>query len=157
MVRPQVADGGTASRYGGLLRIHWISSRGQLTRGGPPAWGLGEVLTTPHHKKLPSYKSLVSLQKYTSSRLHDTASKETALFSHHYEDLRTSNFIYWCIIFFILKSCTNDLRKWRAIRTTLQIQRTAGHLNSHTRSYSKTSMHHFSGGWKTKTIYMGKQ
>ena len=26
---------------------HWISSRGQLTSGGPPAWGLGEVLTTP--------------------------------------------------------------------------------------------------------------
>ena len=24
-----------------------ISSRGQPTRGGPPAWGLGEVLTTP--------------------------------------------------------------------------------------------------------------
>jgi hypothetical protein len=23
------------------------SSRGQPTRGGPPAWGLGEVLTTP--------------------------------------------------------------------------------------------------------------
>ena len=21
--------------------------------GGPPAWGLGEVLTTPHHKKYP--------------------------------------------------------------------------------------------------------
>jgi hypothetical protein len=20
--------------------------------GGPPAWGLGEVLTTPHHKKV---------------------------------------------------------------------------------------------------------
>jgi len=24
-----------------------IISRGQPTRGGPPAWGLGEVLTTP--------------------------------------------------------------------------------------------------------------
>jgi hypothetical protein len=22
------------------------------TRGGHPAWGLGEVLTTPHHKEL---------------------------------------------------------------------------------------------------------
>jgi hypothetical protein len=29
-----------------------ISSRGQPTRGGPPAWGLGEVLTTPHRKNL---------------------------------------------------------------------------------------------------------
>jgi len=28
-----------------------ISSRGQPTRGGPPAWGLGEVLTAPPCKK----------------------------------------------------------------------------------------------------------
>jgi hypothetical protein len=34
-------------RYGGQLRIYWISCRGQPTRGGPPAWGLGKVLTTP--------------------------------------------------------------------------------------------------------------
>ena len=27
------------------------SSRGQPTRGGPPAWGLGEVLTTTLRKK----------------------------------------------------------------------------------------------------------
>jgi hypothetical protein len=26
------------------------SSRGQATRGGPPAWGLGVGLTTPHRK-----------------------------------------------------------------------------------------------------------
>ena len=37
--------------YGGQLWINWISSRGQPTRGGPPAWGLGEVLTTPLRKK----------------------------------------------------------------------------------------------------------
>ena len=30
--------------------MSWISSRGQPTRGGPPAWGLGEVLTTPRCK-----------------------------------------------------------------------------------------------------------
>jgi hypothetical protein len=40
-----------ASRYGGQLRIYWISSRGQPTRGGPPAWGLGGGVTTPHRKK----------------------------------------------------------------------------------------------------------
>ena len=34
-------------RYGGQLLIYRISSRGQPTRGGPPAWGLGKVLTTP--------------------------------------------------------------------------------------------------------------
>jgi hypothetical protein len=37
--------------YGGYLWINWISSRGQPTRSGPPAWGLGEVLTTPLRKK----------------------------------------------------------------------------------------------------------
>jgi hypothetical protein len=29
----------TPSRFGGRLRIYWISSRGQPTRAGPPAWG----------------------------------------------------------------------------------------------------------------------
>ena len=43
-----VAGGGTASRYGGWLRIYLISSRGQQRRGGPPAWGLDEMLTTRH-------------------------------------------------------------------------------------------------------------
>jgi hypothetical protein len=28
----------------------------QPTRGGPPAWGLGELLKTPHRKKLPCYE-----------------------------------------------------------------------------------------------------
>jgi hypothetical protein len=27
-----------------------INSRGQPTRGGPTAWGLGEVLSAAHHK-----------------------------------------------------------------------------------------------------------
>jgi len=26
------------------------------TRGGPPAWGLGEVLTTPHRKNVSCYE-----------------------------------------------------------------------------------------------------
>ena len=41
----------TARRVVGLLKEKrppiW---RRQPTRGGPPAWGLGEVLTTPHLK-----------------------------------------------------------------------------------------------------------
>jgi hypothetical protein len=28
------------------------NNRGQPTRGGPPAWGLGEVVTAPYCKKL---------------------------------------------------------------------------------------------------------
>jgi hypothetical protein len=35
-------------QYGGRLRIYWISSSGKPTSRGPPAWSLGEVLTTPH-------------------------------------------------------------------------------------------------------------
>jgi len=27
-----------------------------MTRGGPPAWGLGEALTTAHHKNVSFYK-----------------------------------------------------------------------------------------------------
>jgi hypothetical protein len=54
MARPRVADGGTASEYGGQLRI---CSCGQPTSGGPKAWGLGEVLTTPHRKELPCYET----------------------------------------------------------------------------------------------------
>jgi len=32
--------------------IYRISSRGQPKRGGPPAWGLGKVLKTPHRKNV---------------------------------------------------------------------------------------------------------
>jgi len=42
-------------QYRGLLRIYWISSRGQPKRGGPTAWGLGEVLTNAHPKNASCY------------------------------------------------------------------------------------------------------
>jgi hypothetical protein len=42
------------------LQIYWISSRGQPTRGVPPAWGLGVELTTPHHKNLTCYEMFQS-------------------------------------------------------------------------------------------------
>jgi hypothetical protein len=42
----------TPSSYGGKLRMYWIYSRGQPSRGGPPAWGLSVGLTTPHRKKI---------------------------------------------------------------------------------------------------------
>jgi hypothetical protein len=41
----------TASRCRRQLRIYWISSHEQPTRGGSPAWGLRVGLTTPHRKK----------------------------------------------------------------------------------------------------------
>jgi len=40
-----------ASRYRGYLQTYWISSYGQPIKGGSPAWGLDEGLTTPHCKK----------------------------------------------------------------------------------------------------------
>jgi len=49
MTRPQVVDGETACN---MLRIYRISSSGQPTRGGLPAWGLGEVLTTPYRENV---------------------------------------------------------------------------------------------------------
>jgi hypothetical protein len=33
-----------------------MEERRQPTRGGPPAWGLGEVLTTPHRKNVSRYE-----------------------------------------------------------------------------------------------------
>ena len=44
------------SMVSGFLWIYWKSSRGQPTRGGPPALGLGEVLTTLHRKNISCYK-----------------------------------------------------------------------------------------------------
>ena len=44
-------------QYGGWLRIYWISSRGDPTRDGPPAWIFGEVLTTPLRKNVSCYIS----------------------------------------------------------------------------------------------------
>jgi len=52
MVRPQVADWGKASSYGGYVWIYSIRSSREPTRGGPPSWGLGVGLTTPHRLTL---------------------------------------------------------------------------------------------------------
>ena len=54
--RSQVVDGGDGLQFGGWLWISWKSGRGQPTRGGPPDWGLSEVLTTPHHKNILCYE-----------------------------------------------------------------------------------------------------
>jgi hypothetical protein len=52
MARPQVADGGDALQFWReAANIYRVSSRGQPTSGGPPAWGLRVGITTPHRKK----------------------------------------------------------------------------------------------------------
>jgi hypothetical protein len=46
-----------SSRYVGYLQMYW-SSRRQPLKGGPPAWRLGEVLTTLLCKTLQFYETL---------------------------------------------------------------------------------------------------
>jgi hypothetical protein len=41
-----------ASRYGRQLKNILNKQSRTADKGGPPAWGLGEVLTTPHHRNL---------------------------------------------------------------------------------------------------------
>src|SRR5215510_9358892 len=52
-----------------------ISSRGQPTRGGPPAWGLGEVLTTPSRENTP-------VKKYSQHEMLPLETKESGLLPH---------------------------------------------------------------------------
>jgi hypothetical protein len=49
MARPQVAEGRT------VFDMEGSSSRGQPTRGGPLAWGLGKVPATPPSEKQICY------------------------------------------------------------------------------------------------------
>jgi hypothetical protein len=44
-----------------------VSSRGQKTRGGPPALGLGVGLTTPHRKKYPVTNNLHKPRTWSDS------------------------------------------------------------------------------------------
>jgi hypothetical protein len=44
-----------ASRYGGQMRMHWISSRGQPTGCSPSDWGLGEEVAGPRLKRVACY------------------------------------------------------------------------------------------------------
>jgi len=46
-------------RYGKHLPKYWIIHHRGLTRGEPPAWGLGQVLTTLHHQKPTGLKTLL--------------------------------------------------------------------------------------------------
>jgi hypothetical protein len=50
MAHPQVSDGGDTLQFWREAANILITSRGQPTRGGLPAWALGVGLTTPHRK-----------------------------------------------------------------------------------------------------------
>jgi hypothetical protein len=54
-------------QYGGYLWIYWISSRGQPTRSGRPAWRLDEVLTIPHRKTGLDTKGIHEPRTWTES------------------------------------------------------------------------------------------
>jgi hypothetical protein len=51
MAHPHVVNEG----MDGAVNILNKQSR-TAKKGGPPAWGKGEVLTTPHHKNLSCYE-----------------------------------------------------------------------------------------------------
>jgi len=57
MARPHVADGGMASKMDGSCEYILIIIRRQPRRGGHAAWGLGEMLKTPHSEKTISYET----------------------------------------------------------------------------------------------------
>jgi len=58
MARSRVAIGGDGLHIW-RVAANILNSCGELTRGGPSrAWGLGEELTTPHHKKPACYEIL---------------------------------------------------------------------------------------------------
>jgi hypothetical protein len=58
--------GGTQAVLGAWsYAIKRISSRGQTTRGGSPAWGLGVGLTTLHHKNKLVTKNLTEPRTWT--------------------------------------------------------------------------------------------
>ena len=49
--RPQVADRGYGLQKWRVAANLWNNQSWTADRGGPPAWGLVEGLTTPHRKK----------------------------------------------------------------------------------------------------------
>jgi hypothetical protein len=46
---------------------YWISNRGQLTRGVPPAWGLGEGLTTPYRENISLLRNIDCFNSFERS------------------------------------------------------------------------------------------
>jgi hypothetical protein len=57
MARPQVADGGNTLQVWRVAANILNKQSRTPDKGGPPAWGLGVGLTTPHRKKSPCYET----------------------------------------------------------------------------------------------------
>jgi hypothetical protein len=57
MARHQVADGGTASKMEGGCEYIEFAVADSLQGVVLPAWGLGDVLTTPQRKNWRSYET----------------------------------------------------------------------------------------------------
>ena len=74
VANPQVADVETTSGYGRQMRIYGISSNGHPTRGGRPAWGFAEMLTTPHHKKITAVRNIPQVLGLGLIFCHETSS-----------------------------------------------------------------------------------
>jgi hypothetical protein len=60
MARPQVAGGGDGLQIWRVAANILNISRGQPTMGGPPAWGLGVGLITPHRKKISLLRNVTT-------------------------------------------------------------------------------------------------
>jgi hypothetical protein len=58
MTRPQVADGGESLQIWRVAANILNKQSRTADKGGPPAWGLGGGLTTPHRKKGTRYEML---------------------------------------------------------------------------------------------------
>jgi len=57
----------TTYGHGRHLRIYWVSSHGQLKRGGSLSWGLGQGAFIPNRKDASRYKMLQRLSKLAGS------------------------------------------------------------------------------------------
>jgi len=59
MAHLRVADGGGDGLHSwSVVRMYWISSRGQQMKGGPTAWGLRRMLTTNHRKQTSTLRDI---------------------------------------------------------------------------------------------------
>jgi hypothetical protein len=103
--------------------MYWISSRGHLTRGGSPAWGLGKVQVTPHHKKIRNVT-----HDHRNGRIlwNDVVNGKNAYFcifmSRH--QMKGENIIYWLLIFslkMLQSSYTRVVRKVRELTLLLRV------------------------------------